>query len=395
MPTYRTRVRAPERKKLKPKRRWSKRLPRDYRKLMRWAARGGPKDYEKLRKLAQKARQSLPQTVDGAAFERLGRIDRPGLLRELAAAEQHNVSAGFLLDGLGWLLDKVPWGNWAWPVVAAQSAIHALKGDGLNEVDEQYARLVGATYGPAADRPFVVDHWVRQTQYDSDFVAVWDSPDGHRLIAVRGTQDAADLARDALLGLTGALPGSGLEREFLSILAGTDQATVVDVAGHSLGAALALQAYRNRTVYDAVHETYLYNPAYSPVMRGLSDAFERDENVRYFVNTGDLVSMGGQGHRAPANVVYRSHDAWDPVAAHRLAQWQGAARPAGEAHGSPALAAVHARKVLAPQSDARLYQESGGDAGSAESAESAPQGGSEAAAVGAAVGAQTLFDFGL
>ena len=35
-----------------------------------------------------------------------------------------------------------------------------------------------------------------------------------------------------------------------------------------LGAALALQAYSNKTVYDKIHETNLYNPAYSPFLRG-------------------------------------------------------------------------------------------------------------------------------
>ena len=54
---------------------------------------------------------------------------------------------------MNWVLDKVPWGGWLWPVSAAQSSINALKGDGLNEVDEQYARLVGATYGVSMKDP--------------------------------------------------------------------------------------------------------------------------------------------------------------------------------------------------------------------------------------------------
>ena len=49
-----------------------------------------------------------------------------------------------------------------------------------------------------------------------------------------------------------------------------------------------------------MHETYLYNPAWSPIMRGSVDHFERDTNVRYFINLNDLVSMGPLGTRPRA-----------------------------------------------------------------------------------------------
>ena len=85
--------------------------------------------------------------IDQDAFARLEKIDRLTMIDEIQAHEQHDVSAGFFLDAANGLLDWVPWGNWVWPVSAAQSTINAQKGDSLNEVDEQYSRLVGATYG--------------------------------------------------------------------------------------------------------------------------------------------------------------------------------------------------------------------------------------------------------
>ena len=170
MPSYKTRrTNKPAKKRV---RKYPKRLPRDVTKRLRWAARGTQKDYEKLRDLASKARHSLPAHIDGVAFERIIQVDRLRMIEEIQAAEQHDISAGFFMDGLNWLLDKIPWGNWLWPVSAAQSSINSQKGDGLNEVDEQYARLVGATYGTVEDRPYVIDHWKRQVEFDSDYISV-------------------------------------------------------------------------------------------------------------------------------------------------------------------------------------------------------------------------------
>ena len=152
MPRYSTRAKKkPAARKV---RKYAKRLPRDPRKLLRWAAKGSLKDYEKLAALAKKMRRSLPAYIDGVAFEKLMHVDRLTMIEEIQASEEHGGSAGGFLDAVNWLLDKVPWGNWIWPVSAAQSAINSQKGDGLNEVDEQYARLVGATYGQVEDRPF-------------------------------------------------------------------------------------------------------------------------------------------------------------------------------------------------------------------------------------------------
>ena len=338
MPTYRSRTtRTPKRKV----RKYPKRLPRDPHKLLRWAVRGKPKDYEKLRQLARKARRSLPVHIDQDAFARLEKIDRLTMIDEIQAHEQHDVSAGFFLDATNWLLDKIPWGNWLWPVSAAQSSINSQKGDSLNEVDEQYARLVGATYGGLENRPYVIDHWKRQVQFDSSYISVWDNLDGHRLITVRGTEGAGDIGEDILVGVTGN-PTNRIGSELLDILAATQDGMVVDLAAHSLGTSLALQAYTNKGVYNKIHETYLFNPAYSPFLRGKTDAYEKDASVRYFINIKDPVSMGGSGHKAPRNVVYRSEG--NPISAHKLAQWQGSSSYQEPIYHAPPETRVHAHK---------------------------------------------------
>ena len=341
MPAYETRTKT--RPAPTKRRKYPKRLPRDPAKLFRWAAKGSVSDYEKLRELARKARHSLPTHIDGAAFDRITEVDRLTMIEEIQAAEEHDISAGFFLDGVNWLLDKVPWGNWDWMVSTAQTSINSMKGDGLNEVDEQYARLVGATYGEIDERPYVIDHWRRQVEFDSEYVSVWDNLDGHRLITVRGTQGVGDIGQDVLIGFTGSSTNL-IGDELLQIIAATPTGVVVDLASHSLGTSLALEAYDNNAIYNAIHETYLYNPAYSPIVRGSADAYERDSTVRYFINTGDLVSMGSFGHQAPSNVVFRSQG--DPIESHKLAQWQGSSAYQDPIYHAPPETKLQAHKVV-------------------------------------------------
>ena len=329
MPTYRTRTSNSTGRK-RAKRKYPKRLPRDPRKLFRWAASGSNKDYDKLRELARKARHSLPTHIDGVAFERLMHVDRLRLIEEIQQAEQHDVSAGAFLDGLNWLLDKIPWGNWLWPVGAAQSSINSLKGDGLNET--------------ISERPYVIDHWKRQVQFDSDYISVFDNPDGHRVICVRGTQGTGkDIGEDILVGLSGRSTNL-LHRDMLDIIAATPPGVVIDLAAHSLGTSLALESYSDKAVYNAIHETYLYSPAYSPFLRGVADSFERDSSVRYFINVHDLVSMGGIGHKAPSNVVFRSNGG--PATAHKIAQWQGSSAYQPPIYHAPPETKLHAHKAV-------------------------------------------------
>ena len=349
MPSYRTRLVKPKKKKTRA-RGTVKGFPQDARKLLRWAGRGSVKDYSRLAEAAKRMRNSLPEYIDGVAFEKLTHIDRLLMIEEIQANEQHDIGAGGFLDGLAWLLDKIPWGNWLWPLSAAQSSIKAEKGDGLNEVDEQYARLVGATYGSVENRPFVLDHWRRQAQFDSSYISVWDNVDGHRVICIRGTQGAADLAQDALIGLIGTSTNA-VGQEMLSILAATPESVVVDLAAHSLGTSLALASYGgSKRSYDRIHESYLYNPAYSPLVRGTADAYESDSSVRYFINLNDLVSMGSFGHQAPSNVVFRSEGSG--VTAHKLAQWQGSGVHTAQYHAPPETK-VHAHKAVFGEEPAR------------------------------------------
>ena len=110
MPSYQTRrADKPAKKKA---RKYAKRLPLDPTKRLRWAARGTVKDYERLRELAKRARASLPAHIDRDAFERLLHVDRLTMIEEIQAAEEHNISAGWFLDSVNWVLDKVPFGNW-------------------------------------------------------------------------------------------------------------------------------------------------------------------------------------------------------------------------------------------------------------------------------------------
>ena len=341
MPSYRTRLSRP--KKKRPKARATTGFPRDTNKLLRWAGRGTVKDYTRLAEAAKRLRHSMPTYIDGVAFEKLTRVDRLLMIEEIQASEQHDISAGGFLDAVAWVLDKVPWGNWLWPLGAAQSAIKAEKGDGLNEVDELYARLVGATYGPVDERPFVLDHWRRQAAFDSNYISVWDNVDGHRVICIRGTEGGVDIAQDALIALLGTSTDA-VGREILSILAATPESVVVDLAAHSLGTSLALAAYDGSSrAYDRIHETYLYNAAYSPIMRGTADAYEKDSSIRYFINLNDLVSMGSFGHQAPSNVVFRSEGS--PVTAHNLAQWQGSGVHTPH-YNEPPETRLHAHKAV-------------------------------------------------
>ena len=129
MPSYRTRARKKGPKKLKKKK---GNFTRDPRKLLRWAARGTNKDYEKLRAMAKKARAELPAYIDGVAFDKLAAANRTrmmsAMIEELQDAEEHNISGGFFTDALSWLLTRCPLGTGA-----AQGALKAHKGDNMND----------------------------------------------------------------------------------------------------------------------------------------------------------------------------------------------------------------------------------------------------------------------
>ena len=52
--------------------------------------------------------------------------------------------------------------------------------------------------------------------------------------------------------------------------------------------------------------------------------------------------MGGSGHKAPRNVVYRSEG--NPISAHKLAQWQGSSSYQEPIYHAPPETRVHAHK---------------------------------------------------
>lgn len=288
-------------------------MPKDRRKLARWAVQGTHSDYEKLRASAQTLQR--PSYVTSEAADVLANATRPSMVTA-AHGGDHEV-----LDAIAWLLDVVPGRGWL--KTLGQAALKPFRGDALHEVDEQYARLVSAAY--QEERPSNVGEWQRVSEFDSNYITVFDNPDGHRFVAVRGTKfNAQDLAEDALIGVAGR-PTNRVGAELKRVLDNTEPGRVCDVGGHSLGTSLILTAYEgDDSMQDRVHETYLYNPAMSPLSPGnVTQKYEGDERVRYFIDLMDPVSLGGLGERGPKNVVYRTAHG-DPLSSHALVQWGGA-----------------------------------------------------------------------
>ena len=55
----------------------------------------------------------------------------------------------------------------------------------------------------------------------------------------------------------------------------------------------------------------------------VTDKFEKDDRVRYFIDLLDPISLGELGSTGPQNVVYRSRFSWsDLLAPHKLDQWE-------------------------------------------------------------------------
>ena len=61
----------------------------------------------------------------------------------------------------------------------------------------------------------------------------------------------------------------------------------------------------------------------SPFSKNVTQDYENDDRVRYFIDVLDPVSVGGIGDMGPKNVVYRTSFG-SPLAAHRLVSWGGA-----------------------------------------------------------------------
>ena len=353
MPKYKTRkVRAA----IKRRAAAIKTVPRDKRQLLRWVRKGTPKDYQKLRDLAHRKLLSLPNWVDKDTIKQLGKAGQLGLNKmvqdqkpERPSDEAPKYLGGKLMhkvtDALSWLVQEagggknnpIPWlGN------LPQYALKPFRGEHQTEVDEQYARLLSGGYKHKGFRPDELLGWTRVPKWDSRYVSVWDNPDGHRYIAVRGTDFAHmhDVYHDINIARTGSTYDE-IGAEMQDILDDTEPSRIVDVGSHSLGTVLVLQAYKGRPdLQSRVHMTRLYNPAYNPQliqagwMPSVAKDFEQDQRVRYLINLGDGVSLGGLGGAGPKNVVYRTPlgntiqwsetgGGLDPYHLHTLRQWQG------------------------------------------------------------------------
>ena len=295
-------------------------VPRDTRHLLHWAAKGTHADYEKLRALAKRVRGRVPSYIDQGAIDT---IAESGSRRRMA----ESVHESSFLDSLAWLIDQVPSGGGGWIKDLAQGALKPFRGDSVNEEDETYAMLLDQAYKDAPKD--TMGHWTRVPELSSDYVEVYDNIDGHRYIAVRGTKIhgnwdelGADLGQDAGLAV-GLNPSNLVGEDLQRVLDHTAPGTVIDVGGHSLGTSLIAKAYDdNGELQDRIRQTFMYNPVFSPIApRNVTDKYEQDERVRWFIDLLDPVSLGDLGGQGPKNAVYRTTFSWNPMAVHSLTAW--------------------------------------------------------------------------
>ena len=315
MPHYRSRSRS---RKIREKTRVRAQVPRDKRKLSHWAVRGSHKDYQKLRDHATKLAPKRPSYVTDGALDLLQNANRRSLIEATHEHDNH-----WFTDGLAWLLDQVPSGvGFDWFKGLGQAGLKPFRGDHLSEVDEQYARLVNEAYKESEGRDPTFEHWQHQKEFDSDYITVYDNEDHHRFVAVRGTKmHMKDLGEDALIGFEGR-PHNLIGDEIKRVLDNTDPGRIVDVGGALLGTSLILTAFDNDdSLQDRVHQTYLYNPAMSPLAlrKNVTQLYEDDDRVRYFIDLLDPVSVGDLGSKAH---VYRTSYR-NPLHSHQLTQWGG------------------------------------------------------------------------
>jgi len=300
-----------------------KSISRDRRAVMHWAARGTKADHQKLRDHAKKVQHRVPSYVDQKVVDS---IAEQGSRRHLA----ENAHDGTFLDGLAWVVDQIPGTGWTWIKQAVQGAMKPFRGDSITEEDELYALLLDQAYKD--DPKDSLGQWQRQPEFGSNFVQVYDSVDGHRFIAVRGTKAkgswdelAPDLQQDAGLAV-GLDPDNIVGAQIARVLDNTRPGTIVDVGAHSLGTSLVAKAYNeDDDLQDRVRQTFLYNPVFSPLALtgNILDKYEADERMRFFIDLLDPVSLGDLGTAGPKNSVYRTNFSWNPIGPHDLTAWAG------------------------------------------------------------------------
>ena len=316
MPRYtarRKRTRQRNQKKI------TKGFTRDKRILKRWAVSGSHKDYEKLRRYADTYSAEAPEYVLPSTMDKLATIDRRRLVSKIHD-EPHGGS--WFMDGLNWLLHRLP-GGWKWITGLGRAATKPWQGDSIHEIDEEYAKLLDATYKD--NRPELLEHWKRMPAFDGEYCAAWTSADGHVLITVRGTKlnHLKDIGQDLMVAARGS-PLDSISNDIKRILDSVPPDKTVDLAAHSLGSSLALVAFeKHPALYARIHQTYLYNPAFSPFSVGsnITEKYEKDPKVRYFISLSDPVSIGDIGNEPPVNVVYRTGNPLRPMAEHDVGSW--------------------------------------------------------------------------
>ena len=265
----------------------------------------------------------LPGYIHPLAMEDLSNVNRATLVKALHHPNSH--MGGGLVDSISHALDWVPGHQWSWANHLMQAALRPFRGDSMTEQDESYARVVAAGYNYIHERPETVEGYRRLPNYDGKYVSVWDNDGDNRLVVVRGTKPThwEDWKQNARIAFAGGRPEDLVGKELADIMQNS-QGKTVDVMSHSLGTSLTLEAYKsNPGMQDKIRETFLYNPAYSVGGFGSSNDFEGDKRVRFFVNTGDIVSMGSLGSSGPVNMVVRNPRSLNPLAAHEMDQWLG------------------------------------------------------------------------
>ncbi len=327
MPKYTSRKKAAAKRQRKT---IGKSISKDKRILKRWAAQGSTTDYAKLRRYVTKYAPKAPDYVSKEALEQLATTDRRRMVESLHNDGGAVQADNEFIDALAWVAHVMP--GWPWSTDLFKDRMQGFKGDSISEQDEDYAKLLSATYRD--DRPEVMEHWRRLPQYDSEYVSLWVNQDGHAYIAVRGTKVSSgkDLLSDAEILVSGTVPGqSEIVPEIQRILRDMSPDVTVDAGAHSLGTTLLLKAYEQEpAIKKRIRQSFIYNPASTPLTalvpsflhaKSSTEDFIDDKTVRYFINLADPVSAGFMGDSHIANVVYRTGSALSPMTSHSIDGW--------------------------------------------------------------------------
>ena len=221
-------------------------------------------------------------------------------------------------------LDWVPFKKYMWWNYAAQAVLRPYDASPLTEFDSFMARMVKAGYNLPKERAAISEGYTRNMKYDSKYVSVWDR-DNHRIIVVRGTKPShgKDWYQNAKIAYKGR-PEDLVSKLMKQIVDETDKNSRIVIAAHSLGTSLALEALNsNPGLKDRIDQTFLFNPAYTLGGKGSTSDYEKNEKFRYFLNTGDIVSMGSLGGSGPLNYVLQNPSSANPLKAHTIDQWMG------------------------------------------------------------------------